>query len=206
MRRILSTVVLLASCMAAQAIPVVPSSYNLINGLFFLDDTYTGLGCKTCNSSVLSGGLGQLTDGFIAVSNFGANSIPYVGWNNVNPTITFNFAPDTAIDSVTISVDDNGGGSGVAPPASVIINGTTYAVANPPGTAPFTFTVNSIGFVGSALPITFVRSGSWTMVSEVSFAAATAVPEVSQWGQLLAGGLGLGLVVLRRRQGIAARA
>lgn len=205
MRKLLSAVALLASCMAAQAIPVVPTSYSMPNGFLFLDEIYSGNGCRTCSGAALSGGLGELTDGVIALVNYGTNGAPYVGWNNTNATVTFNFNPGTAIDSVTISVDDNGGGSGVAPPSSVIINGTTYAVANPPGTAPFTFTVNNIGFVGAALPITFVRSGSWVMVSEVSFAAATAVPEVPQWGQLLAGSLGLGLVVLRRRQRFAGR-
>lgn len=199
MRRLLITLALAACAGPTAAVMVVPTLYQLINGLYFLDDTYTGTGCRTCSGAILSGGLGDLTDGVVATANYNVNGTPYVGWRDVNPTVTFNFPAATIIDSVTISVDDTGGVSGVRPPSSVVLAGTTYPVIDPAGTAPFSFTINNVGFVGSVLPVTFVQSGTFVMVSEVAF-AASPVSEPSTAGQFMAGVLALGALALRGRR------
>ena len=187
---------------------MVPFRYDTPNGntglYSYWDDAYKGSGCNTCDGAALSGSIGDLTDGVIAIQNWSvveapAGPGPYVGWNNVNPTITFFFNSSVQVDSVTVYVDDGGSG-GVAAPSSVVIAGRSYPIVNPPGSAPFAFTASEVGFTGTVLPVTFnAGSGaSWIFVSEVTFLAT--VPELVTWQMLLAGGGVLGGVALRRRR------
>ena len=100
---------LASNLFAAQLIPV---SYSMNNGdshsfKTFHDDTYNGSGNPNLDTSFLSGGLGQLTDGLFGNDNFldtgcgGGAIVSYcwVGWINTNPvTITFDFG---AIEDIT---------------------------------------------------------------------------------------------------------
>lgn len=203
MRKLLSLLPLAFAAMPAMALQVVPISYNMTNGAGYLDDLYNGSGCRTCAGSALSGGLGELTDGVLPTTNWNVSSTPWVGWNT-SQTLTFNFAPNSAIDTVIFRFDDSNS-NGVAPPASVTIGGQTFTITDPVGTAPFNFTVSGLTFVGSSMPITITtRSGSWMMLSEVSF--QSTVPEPGTALTMLVGVAGLlGAVRLQRRARPAAR-
>lgn len=190
----------------AGAVQVNPVSYDMPNGsagtFDYFDDTYNGAGCTTCSLSPLSGGLGQLTDGVIATQNWNiveapAGPGPYVGWMDINPTITFHFGSSVAVDSVTFHFDDSGFGL-VSAPASVTIGATTYNVINPVGTDPFAFTVSGLGFVGTDMSVQINRTNSWSFVSEITF--QSPVPEAGTSALFIAGlGALVGLSRRRRR-------
>ncbi|MES2159664.1 MAG: FxDxF family PEP-CTERM protein [Pseudomonadota bacterium] len=192
-----------ASTLAAAATPVA-NSYDMLNGntgsYHYWDDTYTGAGCVTCDNASLSGGLGQLTDGIVASDNWFVTEAPghgpYVGWT-IDPTIKFHFNASTNVDTVKIHFDDADGAGGVSAPSAVIINGNTYTVADPAGSAPFWFTANGVGFTGNDLNVTFVRQNAWVFASEVQF--ANAVPEPETYAMMLAGMALVGVAARRRR-------
>lgn len=197
----------------ASAAAVIPLSYDMPNGnsgsYNYWDEIYTGSGCATCDGAALSGGLGDLTDGVIAANNWYVDEAPngngpYVGWST-DPTITFHFAPLTMINSITIWFDDSNGAGGVSAPASFDINSVNYAVTDPAGSAPFSFTASGLGFVGDTFTLKVNRSNSWVFVSEVAFdgRAAGAVPEPASWSLMIAG-FGLIGAALRRRSAVAA--
>lgn len=201
-RQLLGLVVAVPCALAAQ---VNPSSYDMPNGstgnYSYWDESYTGLGCKTCDGAALTGGLGDLTDGVIASASWNvveapAGPGPYVGWANIDPTITFHFSQSVSIDSVIFSFDDSNL-AGVTAPGSVTIAGQTFAVVNPVGSEPFSFAVSGLSFVGNTLPVVIHRTGSWSFVSEISF--ASAVPEPDSGAMMLAGlAVGLGIVMRRK--------
>jgi hypothetical protein len=178
---------------SAMAVQVMPASYSMANGVAgvftYFDDSYNGTGCVTCAGAALSGGLGDLTDGVAATSNWFVSSGPWVGWSS-NQTITFQFASTVSIDSVTFRFDDSNGNGSVAVPASVVVLGTTYSVTDPAGSPPIDFTVTGLNFVGTTLPVTInARGANWMMLSEVTF--LSAVPELGTTRTML-----LGLAVL----------
>ena len=128
---------------------------------------------------------------------------PYVGWT-LNPTITFHFAPSTAINSVTIWFDDSDGAGGVSAPYSFDINSVNYLVPEPVGSAPSVFTASGLGFVGDTFTLTANRKNSWVFLSEVSFGGPSrGVPEPATWGLMIAG-FGMAGAALRRRRAVAA--
>ena len=102
---VLGCVLLAAACEAGS---LLPASYDLRNGetgsFHYWDDTYTGSGNKTADGALLTGGLGDLTDGVLG--NFppggfnAAGAVPWVGWLSFNPVITFNFAGPFQFTSV----------------------------------------------------------------------------------------------------------
>jgi len=198
------------ACLAQPAIagPVAPTSYDMLNGntgsYQYWDETYTGSGCVTCDNAALAGGLGDLTDGIIATDNWyvveaPAGNGPYVGWT-LDPTITFHFAPMTAIDTISVYYDDANGAGGVSTPASFWVNGTNYGVTDAPGSAPNVFTVSGLGFLGDTFTLSGVRSNQWIFISEVTFATKGigSVPEPATWALLL-GGFGMTGMAMRRR-------
>lgn len=199
----------LASTLAASAAFAAgpsPDSYNMLNGntgsYQYWDDTYSGAGCLTCDNAVLTGGKGDLTDGIIATTNWyvaeaPAGPGPYVGWT-LDPTITFHWNASTSISSVTFYFDDADGAGGVSPPSSVTVNGVNYAVADPVGSAPFSFTAGGVSFTGNDLVVSIQRSNQWVFLSEVQFNVG-AVPEPETYAMMLVG-LGLVAAVARRRR------
>ena len=204
---------LAAISVIAQAGPanaVTPLSYSMVNGntgsYEYWDETYNGAGCNTCSNAALSGGLGELNDGIVATQNWYVTEAPtgnggYVGWT-IDPTITFNFAPGTAIGSISIAFDDSDGAGGVSAPSSFIVNGVNYAVTEPAGSAPSFFTLSNLGFVGSTFTVTAIRKNQWLMLSEVSFAAPGAVPEPATWAMMMLG-FGTAGYSLRSRRRVA---
>jgi hypothetical protein len=187
----------------AGAAPVTILSYDMINGnngkYDYFDEAYTGGGGLVENGP-LTGGLGKLTDGLIGTTRFDADEFlepvsegHYVGWSNQEvdtPTITFNLAPGSVTNSVTIWVDDADGIGGVNAPDSITINGTEYAFIDPTpaqdlfspvcedtipctaiaafsgSTAPFSNTFFG-NWIVDTLVLEFEYQGNYIMVSEV---------------------------------------
>ena len=193
----------------AVAAPVVPLSYDMLNGntgsYNYWDQTYSGAGCVTCDNAPLSGGTGDLTDGIVAADNWFVTEAPdgngpYVGWI-LDPTITFHFAPSTAIDSISIYFDDSNGSGGVSTPAGFAINGVNHVVVDGPSGAPGVFSLSGLGFVGDTFTVTAFRGNAWVFLSEIQFASKDtgAVPEPASWAMMI-GGLALAGATMRRRR------
>lgn len=99
---------------------LMPISYSMNNGdshsfKTFHDDTYNGSGSPATDTSFLSGGLGQLTDGLFGNDNFldtgcgGGSIVSYcwVGWVSTNPvTITFDFGAVKNLSQVNVHGSD----------------------------------------------------------------------------------------------------
>ena len=201
---------------AGTAVGAPVDSYNMLNGntgsYNYWDQIYSGAGCVTCDNAALTGGKGDLTDGIIATQNWSvaeapAGNGPYVGWT-LDPTITFHFNSPTTINTVTFYLDDSNGTGGVSAPGSIVVNGVTYVVAEPAGSAPFSFTAGSVGFTGTDLAVTLIRKNSWVFLSEVEFNGVSngigAVPEPSTWAMLIVGFAGVGFMAYRRRSPVTA--
>ena len=209
----------LALAGSAAAAPINPVSYDTVNGNGFAsggsfnywDRDYSGTGSvfpftapHTADGETLTGGLGDLTDGVIPTQDWNlvenlAGDGPYVGWLNIDPTITFHFGSSVNIDTVTLYLADSNSG-GVGPPASVDIDGTNHLIADPAGSAPFSVSFSGLGFTGSSLTLQLFRGDPWIFLSEVTFDGTTAIPAP---GGLLLLGMGVtGFGLFRRRRSI----
>ncbi len=90
------------------AAPILPISYDMRNGQTgsynWWDDTYSGSGNSMLDGTLLTGGLGQLTDGILGTFVVGAcctpaTAYPWIGWASIQPDITFNFGSPTIFTS-----------------------------------------------------------------------------------------------------------
>jgi hypothetical protein len=132
----------------------------------------------------------QLTDGIKGANAWNAdlgNGIAYewVGWNRVDPTITFNFASPVTISQVTIGFNVNHGAD-IYLPTSINIGGNTFS---PTGNEISDNTRGDLSlagtWTGSSLTINLTRNlgdpaGYWIFTDEFSFQGA-AVPEPAEY-------------------------
>jgi hypothetical protein len=160
---------------------------------------------------LLTGGLGDLTDGVVA-SDFwfntenAAGTGPYVGWRGdigvVNPLITFNFGGGLLIDTIAIHLDNSHVG-GVGSPTQILVDGVSQAFAGPAVGSFGTVTLSGLNLTGTSHTIQFIQDPIfvWTFVSEVSFFGERdgAIPEPGTWALMIAG-FGLAGAALRRRR------
>jgi hypothetical protein len=197
----------------AEAAIIIPVNYDMPNGngfasdgmLNYWDRFYTGSGSTTTDNALLSGGLGDLTDGIIASDNWRnvedlAGTGPYVGWVNLNPSINFHFATVFDFSTVRIHFDDSDGDGGVSAPVSVVINGITFPLADPVGSVPFfaEFDITSLPPVNE-LTIQLNAGNDWVFASEVQFSTTSSIPEPSSLVLTGLGGLVLMACSFRRR-------
>lgn len=93
---------------ASASMTLSPVSYDMINGRSgfnsYRDETYGGpgaMGNPAADSSFLSGGLGQLTDGVVGTNSIFDNaSFDWVGWLEVSPVISFDFGQQVTLESL----------------------------------------------------------------------------------------------------------
>lgn len=213
-----AALVALATAASAVAVPIAVTSYSMLNGtgnasggtFNYWDRSYTGTGAATTDGATLSGGTGDLTDGYAETQSWnlvenGAGIGPYVGWRSgfvTNPTVTFNFAGTPTITSIGINLDNSGIG-GVFAPSSILIDGVDTAFTAPTGVGLVSFT--GLNLTGSSHTIQFVQNGggNWAFVSEVGF-AGSAVPEPAAWALMITGFAMVGASARRRRALLAA--
>ena len=208
----------IAGATSAAAMPIAVTSYAMPNGdgqasggsFNYWDLNYSGAGATNVDGAALSGGVGDLTDGVVA-SDFwfnvenGAGTGPYVGWyapHTLNPLLTFNFAGNPTITSISIHID-NGGAGGVFSPSAILIDGISTAFTSPAlGTIGFV-NFTGLSLTGGSHTIEFqqLNGATWVFVSEVSFAGG--VPEPASWAMLITG-FGLAGTALRRRRALTA--
>jgi Concanavalin A-like lectin/glucanases superfamily len=98
-------------CKPASLPLMKPVSYAMQNGqsgtYHYWDDTYSGSGSHTTDGAALSGGVGQLTDGFIGGAPFYQDmgrgiAFEWVGWNTIQPTIVFDFGVAQTFHTISI--------------------------------------------------------------------------------------------------------
>ena len=208
---------LLATATGAQAAQLVVSSYDTPNGsgtasggsFNYWDKNYNGSGATTTDGAALSGGTGDLTDGYsetlpwYSVEN-GAGTGPYVGWRSsttANPTVTFHFASPATVNSIAIAMDNSGVG-GVSAPSQILVDGIARAFTAPTvGTAGIS-TISGLNLTGSSHTVEFDYGNAWIFVSEVDFFGRSALPEPATWAMMI---LGIGAVGFAMRRRPAAR-
>jgi hypothetical protein len=183
------TIVALAAALPAQAAPILATSYIMLNGetgsFNYWDESYTGSGATLVDGAPLSGGTGDLTDGIIdtTLGWYAAESPagpgPYVGWLDIAPSLTFEFAPGSIVDALTIYVDDSNGFGGVSTPSAARINGgALIPLADGASGAPLSFTFDGLSVTGPLTLELFDGTAPWIFLSEVTFEGRTAsVPE-----------------------------
>jgi hypothetical protein len=211
LKRLQAALFLILSATVVRAATIIPDSYDLPNGetgnWIYHDDNYLPCPAGACNTSLqnLSGGTGKLTDGIATPDDwygsgqpFGT-SVPWVGWNLIDPTITFYFSGSPSIAKVGLYFDNTPGNGDVRLPDSVDIAGVNYDLIPDWQYGPRWIYFDIPATPAGSLDITLHRdNANWMMLGEVSFESSNAVPEPGTIG-LFAAGI-LGLVVCRYRR------
>ncbi|MEM1402783.1 MAG: PEP-CTERM sorting domain-containing protein [Pseudomonadota bacterium] len=203
-------------------------SYTTLNGESdsgntYHDESYNGVGNQAVDKDPLSGGTGDLTDGYIAANSWAAEELgvangPYVGWLDLNPTISFFFADLVKITRVILHADNSRDSSGVSAPRAVRFNAgpeiSTNATPVQNTVAAYAFDVN---FTSTTLDLQIFdyesgggapffqgrQSPSWLMISEIQFEGEVVNPtnQVPLPGTIAL--LGMGLLVATSRRKLA---
>lgn len=179
---------------------------STVNAGMIMPDNYVYISSPSnAQTPYLDPGNTDLTDGVITHAGWATGityteAYKYVGWQNYDPIITFNFASVVSIGSLTLWADDANGAFGVTQPTQVSMTmGGSTVVRNIPdqaGALPFGIDFNNLNLSGDSLTLTVEHGGQWTMISEVQFASPVPVPAAA-W--LFASGL-IGLVGVARRR------
>ena len=211
------------TALPATAVQVFSTSYDMINGggqtsggsANYWDLSYSGSGAASVDGAALSGGSGDLTDGYVppvywyAVES-PAGTGPYVGWNQVgqaNPVITFHFAPGTTVTGLNVFVDNTTFG-GVWAPQTILIDGVNTAFSAPTFGTIGWINFTGLNLTGSSHTLELRQyAGKWQFVGEVTFdgSVTAGVPEPASWALMIAGfGMVGGALRSRRRTSVAA--
>ena len=212
---VLATLACLAGVGSSQGAVLSPTSYDMLNGQSGLykyhDDSYhLGTGNNQQDLAPLSGGLGDLTDGFIATESWfytEGEQGPYVGWQERDTKITFHFGESVNVGKVVLHVDYLWG---IGPPESVSVSmggvsAPTLSVDNPPGKGPFAITLDNLDLTGESLVLEmFVQDDpsryDWVFLSEVEFESAHSPEPTTFVIWSLLGTLGIVVGWRRRRR------
>ena len=163
----------------------VPVAYDMLNGesgtSTYHDDNYNGDGDNDVDLAPLSDGLGDLTDSVIAPQHWNMTPEPYVGWVTIDPTVTFHFQDDVDINSITLHLDDGGGGDVHAPADVTIVvgeNTLVFPCTDPPGEEPFALVIEDLDLCGNTLELTIAdySTSGYMMLSEVEFLGRAPEP------------------------------
>ena len=125
----------------------------------------------------------KLTDGIVGANDWTAdlgsgNAHEWVGWQSVDPTLTFTFSTSQTIRSVQIGFNRGEGTGAIYLPTSVTIGGSSFSLN---GTELADNTRGYLQFdgewTGTTLQIDIPHvSGRWVFVDEVKF-STTTIPE-----------------------------
>ena len=187
-KSILPLLVALATSLAplpADATDLVVSSYTMSNGDAgthnYRDFTYFPCPANSCNTNnaLLTGGTGKLTDGVLPAASWYLDGVSsqWVGWetsqNGYAPTIRFFFSDTATISAVRLWVDNTPPGNGpVLLPASVAINGVTYAVQPDPSPGPRWLVFPGLTIVGNSVDVQLIQAPGYQtflMLGQVAF-------------------------------------
>lgn len=177
---------------------------------WYSDQSYSG----SVSAGWLSGGEGELTDGFVAgyVNGGYANWSPYVLWDAYSPVITFDLGARYTVHGVTASFLSYPDAAVYIPPTASLRfsdDGVNFSVADTRvfstaeralgNDVPVSYELLDLPRTGRYVEITFQTPGRWIALSEVTFqGAVAAVPEPEPYALMLAG-LGLVGFATRRR-------
>ena len=206
---------MLAGPAGAGTLPV--ASYDMHNGhgqaaggsFNYWDRAYNGMGSTTTDDALLTGGVGDLTDGFAATDFWfnvenGAGTGPYVGWYSfvrTSPEILFNLSLESTVEEIRIHVDNSLIG-GVVQPFAYLVNGDPWAFTPLADQTFGWITLTGAPVTGSQLSLTLVHNTfpHWIFVSEVELVGTHGdpIPEPASAALLLTG-LGLLGAAARRR-------
>jgi len=120
----------------------------------------------------------KLTDGIDVVPVWPSGSPDVnamVGWQLVNPSISFVFSNKVNIAAIKVWVADSDGASAVTLPTQITVStaegyNRTFAITNPPGSgSTVELTLGGIYTNSDRFVISATRGSEWTMLSEVKF-------------------------------------
>ena len=179
---------------------ISPASYDLTNGqtgaFSYLDGTYSPSDLNTVPLAPLTGGKGELTDGFAPTTPWQETPGPYVGWLTIDPAFRFHFDQPARVDSVTLFISDTLGTGGVNAPTEVTIanesTSITQPISNPSGDPVFSVTVSDLQMTGQAFDVLVQRGEGWVMLSEVQI-DGEFVPEPRGIAMMLVALIALGV-------------
>jgi hypothetical protein len=169
-----------------QATFLKPISYSMQNGqtgaFHYWDDTYNGSGSHATDGAALSGGVGQLTDGYVAATPYTVDAgrgpaYEWVGWVNIQPTIIFDFGVQQTFKQIgihshnqldvplwnSVIIDFSNDGSTF----SNAVNYTTTTADKANSVARF-INIAVSGASGRYVRLRF-NNNTWMMISEVQF-------------------------------------